>query len=154
MKVTLLLEDKIRITQELEMRLADYWHEVDTNWGKRAGEFFTEDAVFEVSRATYRGRAKIEEFYNYRVGRGPRVAVHAVSNFRVVAETLTTATSTWYLLLYAHDGVPVLPSAPPIQIALATDHCVKEADGNWRYSYRKFGVLFRGGVETTSPNLG
>lgn len=143
-------EERIRITRELELLLMDFWHDVDTNWGRRAGEFYTEDAVFEASEQTYRGRAKIEEFYRYRLGRGPRVAAHAITNFRAVPDSPTTATSTWYLILYAHDGEPVQPSAPPIQIALATDRCVKCEDGRWRYKHRKFEVWFKGGVPTTT----
>jgi hypothetical protein len=80
--------------------------------------------------------------------------VHAFNNFRVVLESPTKATSTWYLMLYAHDGNPIHETAPPIQIALMTDTCVKGDDGKWRYSYRKFETWFEGGVPTTSPNLG
>jgi len=143
-------EDRLKITQELQMRLHDFWHDVDTNWGRNAAQFFTEDGVFEASRQVYNGRERIEAFYRYRLGRGPRVAVHAVSNFRAVPTSPTTATSTWYLLLYAHDGEPVLPTAPPIQIALATDSSVLCADGVWRYKHRKFDVWFSGGVPTTT----
>lgn len=136
------------------MLLADYWHEVDTNWGRRASEFFTEDGVFEGSQHAYRGRAKIDEFYRYRLDRGPRVAMHTITNFRAVPQDDKTAVSTWYMLLYANDGEPVLPSAPPIQVAYATDLCVKCDDGRWRYKHRKFEVWFKGGAPTTSPNLG
>jgi hypothetical protein len=146
----LLTDDRLTITRELEVMLADFWHDVDTNWGRRAGDFFTEDGVFEASEQTYRGRAGIEAFYRYRIGRGPRIAAHTVTNFRAVPETPTAATTTWYLLLYARDGTPVLPTAPPIQIALATDRCVKCEDGRWRYAHRKFEVWFKGGVPTTT----
>jgi len=144
------IEERLRITRELEILLTDFWHDVDTNWGRRAGEFYTEDGVFEASERTYEGRAKIEEFYRYRIGRGPRVAAHTFTNFRAIPQSPTSAISTWYLVLYARDGEPVLPSAPPIQIALTTDHCVKCEDGRWRYKHRKFEVWFKGGVPTTT----
>lgn len=146
-------EERLRITRELEILLADYWHDVDTNWGRNAGQYYTEDGVFEAEHS-YRGRAKIEEFYRYRESRGARVAVHAITNFRAVPQTPTTAVSTWYMFLYAKDGAPILPSAPPIQIALMTDQCVKGDDGRWRYKHRKFEVLFKGGAPVTNPNLG
>jgi hypothetical protein len=146
-------EDRVRAHQELEMLLMDYWHDVDTNWGRNAGDYYTDDAVFESTRATYRGKAQSQQFYQYRVDRGPRVAVHSVSNFRVELESPTRATCHWYLLLYAQDGTPILPTNPPIQIAYMTDICVKGEDGRWRYKHRKFDAWFEGGVPTTSPKL-
>lgn len=145
--------DRIAVTRELEMLLADYWHDVDTNWGQNAGSFYTEDAVFEASRSVYRGRAEIQAFYNYRLNRGPRVAMHVATNFRAIPQTPTRALSTWYLLLFAHDGVPIQSAAPPIQISLMKDLCVKGEDGKWRYQHRKFEVWFQGGVPTTSMDV-
>lgn len=145
--------DRRTVTRELEMLLADYWHDVDTNWGRNAGSFYTEDAVFEASRSVYRGRAQIQGFYDYRLKRGPRVAMHVVTNFRAVPQSPTRALSTWYLQLFAHDGEPVLASAPPIQISLMTDLCLKGEDGLWRYQHRKFEVWFQGGVPTTSMDV-
>lgn len=144
------LEDKLKVSAELQTLLADFWHDVDTNWGRDAADFFTEDGVFEASERTYVGRSKIEQFYRYRQDRGARVAVHAIANFRAEPTGPNEAVSTWYLILYASDGEPVLQSAPPIQIALATDHCTKGEDGRWRYRHRKFTTLFKGGVATTT----
>ncbi len=143
-------EERLRITRELEIQLADFWHDVDTNWGRQAAEFYTEDGVFEASEQIYVGREKIREFYEYRITRGARVAAHTIANFRAVPQSPTEAVSTWYLLLYAHDGEPVQLSAPPIQIALATDHSVRCEDGQWRYKHRKFESWFKGGVPTTT----
>jgi len=142
--------ERLLATTELQSLLSEYWHDVDTNWGRTAADFYTEDGVFEASGATYRGREKIREFYAYRIGRGPRIAAHTFSNFRAEVISATEAKTTWYLLLYAHDGEPVLPSAPPILIALASDHCVRDDDGKWRYKHRKFEAWFKGGVETTT----
>lgn len=146
-------QDQLRARQELEIMLMEYWHDVDTNWGRNAGPYYTEDGIFESSKNTYHGRAKIEQFYQYRIDRGPRIAVHSVSNFRCVLHSPTEATCNWYLLLYAMDGKPILPTNPPIQIAHMTDKCVKGPDGRWRYKHRKFDTWFEGGVPTTSPKL-
>ena len=140
-------------TLKLERQLAEYWHDVDTNWGRNAGGYYTEDAVFDGGEAVYRGRAKIQEFYAWRVKRGARTAVHAFTNYRVKFETDSKATASWYLLLYAADGVPVLPTHPPINIALLTDHLEKQDDGRWLCSSRKFEALFMGGTPPTNPNL-
>jgi hypothetical protein len=110
--------DKVIATQQLHAQLSDYWHDVDTNWGRNAGDYYTDDAVFETNRTSYHGKAKIREFYQWRIDRGPRVAIHAFTNFRVVFHDDSHATSTWYLLLFAQDGKPIMPTAPPIQIAL------------------------------------
>jgi len=143
-------EDKLRISAELQTLLADFWHDVDTNWGRGAADFFTEDGIFEASERSYVGRSKIEQFYRYRQDRGARVAVHSISNFRAEPSGPNEAVCTWYLTLYACDGEPVLQSAPPNQIALATDHCTKGEDGRWRYRHRKFTTLFKGGAPTTT----
>ena len=146
-------KEQLLATQELYSRLMDYWHDVDTNWGRNAGDFYTDEAVFEGSRASYRGRAKIQQFYQWRLDRGARVTVHVVNNFRAVFASDTQATCTWFLTLYGADGVPVLPTHPPIQIALITDTCLKGSDGVWRYAYRKFENWFEGGTPTTNPKL-
>jgi len=146
-------QKQLRARQELEIMLMEYWHDVDTNWGRNAGAYYTEDGIFESVRASYHGRAKIEQFYQFRIDRGPRVAVHAVTNFRCVLHSETEATCNWFLHLYAMDGVPILPINPPIQVAYMTDICTKGADGRWLYKHRKFGTWFEGGVPTTNPNL-
>lgn len=147
-------KERVELTQELMILLADYWNDVDTNWGRNAGDYYTDDAIFESSKNTYHGKAKIQQFYQWRIDRGVnRTAVHSFANFRCVPESPTTATCTWYLILYANDGNPIHPSAPPIQIAYMTDKCLKGADGKWRYTHRKFDSWFEGGVATTSPNL-
>jgi hypothetical protein len=143
-------QQRIRIAEELQLVLHDFWHDVDTNWGRKAAEFYTEDGVFEASRNSYQGRQRIADFYAYRISRGVRVAVHAVTNFRAVVESPDAATCHWFLLLCARDGEPILPSAPPIQIAQAVDRCVRGEDGRWRYKHRKFQSLFEGGVPTTT----
>ena len=144
---------RLLATIELQAMLHEYWHDVDTNWGRTAHTYYTEDAVFEGPEASYRGPAKIKQFYEWRVTRGSRVAVHAVNNFRVAFESDGKATCTWYLLLYAADGVPVLPTHPPISIGLVTDTCVRGADGKWLYSHRKFTNWFLGGTPPTNPKL-
>jgi ketosteroid isomerase-like protein len=146
-------QERLQARQELEMLLMDYWHDVDTNWGRNAADYYTDDAVFQSTRASYHGKAKIRQFYQYRIDRGPRVAVHSVTNFRVVLESPTRAVCNWFLHLYAQDGKPILPTNPPIQIAYMTDTCVKQPDGRWLYAHRKFETWFEGGVPTTNPNL-
>jgi hypothetical protein len=138
---------------EPQSLLSEDWPAVDTIRGRTAPEYYTEDGIFEGPEATYQGRQKIRDFYEWRVKRGKRLAVHAVNNFRVQFEDENRATCTWYMLLYAADGAPVLPTHPPIQIALVTDKCVRDASGRWLYAHRKFEALFQGGTPPTNPKL-
>ncbi len=142
-------EVRMKVRHELEALLADYWHDVDTNWGQNAAGFYSEDAVFESPHVRYVGREQIRDFYQFRRNRGPRIAAHVVTNFRVDSLQENEATCTWYMLLFAHDGQPILPTAPPIQIAHMTDTCARQPDGTWLYTRRKFDIWFEGGVPTT-----
>ena len=145
--------DRLRLTQELHALLIDYWHDVDTNWGRNATGYYTVDGVFEASRNSYRGRDQIRAFYQYRIDRGPRVAVHSVSNFRVDIGGPAEVTCTYYLSLYAADGVPVLPTHPPIELDFMTDRMVQDAEGGWLVAHRKFQCWFQGGTPVTNPVL-
>lgn len=140
---------------ELEADLADYWHDVDTAWGAKAGSYYTDDAVFEAGRLKLQGREAIQRFYSWREDRGARTAVHAVTNFRATFDDQgDTATANWYMLLYAADGVPVLPTHSPVRISRMTDHYVREAaSGRWLCKYRRFDTLFEGGALLNVPDL-
>ena len=111
--------ERLALTQLLHALVVDYWHDVDTNWGLG---YYTEDGVFEGTQNPYVGREKIRQFYKWREDRGARTVVHAVHNFQCLPEGPDKATCHWFLMLYAADGVPPLPSKPPIQISYMTDH--------------------------------
>lgn len=138
----------------IEVQLHDYWHDVDTNWGRNAASWYTEDAVFGGEAATYTGRKEITDFYQFRIDRGvPRVAVHTVTNFRVTFEGRNRAQSTWYLLAYAADGEPVLPTHSPVITALISDVYERQTDGRWLCAHRNFDVLFAGGTKPTNQKV-
>jgi hypothetical protein len=139
---------------EMEADLADYWHDVDTAWGTRAGEYYTQDAVFEAGRLRLEGREAIQRFYSWREGRGARTAVHAVTNFRAVFDDQGGAVANWYMLLYAADGEPVLPTHSPVRISRMTDQYLQDAaSGRWLCKYRRFETLFEGGALLNVPDL-
>ena len=144
--------ERLLATQELNLLLSEYWHDIDTNWGRNAPDYYTDDAQFVGAEASYVGKEKIREFYQWREKRGARTVVHAVTNFRAHFDGDDRADCTWYLLLWAADGVPVLPTHPPITISLATDLYVRR-DGKWLCTYRRFEHLFEGGAAITNPNL-
>lgn len=137
----------------LALQLADYWHDIDSTGGVDAGPYYTDDAVFHGQFASYHGRAKIEQFYAWRRAQGPRLAVHAFTNFRARLTAPDRVEATNYLFLYAANGTRPLPTHPPITISLATDHYVRTSGGRWLCSYRRFEHLFEGDTPITNPSL-
>jgi hypothetical protein len=56
------------------------------------------------------------------------------------------AVANWYMLLYAADGEPVLPTHSPVRISRITDHYKQDsASGRWLCRYRRLETLFEGG---------
>jgi hypothetical protein len=133
---------------DLHDRLVRYWHDVDFNWGRNAGRYYTADAVFEGPGFAYRSRAEIEEFYAFRRDRGPRVVLHAVVNFTCDFETDSCANAVWVCVLYAHDGEAPQPTAPPINVSLVRDVYVREGN-EWLVQRRTWSALFEGGAPVT-----
>ena len=138
------------IAQEIEARLIEYWHDVDTNWGERAHEFYTEQASYTTSARTRYGRAAIAEFYESRRQRGARISRHLVSNVHVRVIDTDHATCDWVLVLYAADGEPVLPADVPNLIAACKDEYVRDTDGQWLCSSRQLNPLFKSATPTTA----
>ena len=125
-----------------------YWHEVDFNWGRDAGAYYTADAVFEGEGFAYNGRAEIEQFYAYRRDRGPRVVLHAVTNFSCTFASDTRADAAWVCMLYAHDGEAPQPSARrSTSRSCATSTYTTTASG-WS-SAAAWSTLFQGGAPVT-----
>src|SRR5690349_10750039 len=81
--------------------LIEYWHDVDTNWGKTAHEFYTEDGRFSTSINTRVGRDAIKKFYDGREGRGERVARHLINNHRITIHDRNRVSTVWILSLFA-----------------------------------------------------
>lgn len=145
--------DRIALKHELEALVIDYWHDVDTNWGRNAPQYYTPDGEFIGPAATYKGRDKIRQFYKWREDRGTRTVVHAVVNFQVLPKGEDRATCHWFLMLYAADGSPPLPTHPPIQIAYMTDRMLLDRDEGWLVESRTFENWFEGGTPATNPTL-
>jgi len=133
---------------DLHQKLVRYWHDVDFNWGLSAGGYYTQDAVFDGDGFAYTGRSEIEEFYAFRRDRGPRVVLHAVTNFTCTFESDVRANANWVCMLYGHDGEAPQASAPPINISLVRDVYVLEK-GEWLVQRRTWTTLFQGGAPVT-----
>lgn len=146
-------DDTLKLNALLSLQLSEYWNEIDVNGGGNAHSYYTEDAEFHGQSASYLGKAKIQQFYDWRVAQGPRLSVHSFTNFRAWFTGADTAEATNYLCLYAANGVRILPTHAPITISLATDRYKRAADGRWLCTYRRFEHWFEGGAPITNPNL-
>jgi len=134
---------------EIQEQILAYWHDVDRNWGRNAHEFYTADGRYTTSQKSRQGRDEIRAFYSDREARGERVARHLVSNLHVVSRSPTRVQAIWVLLIYASDGVPVLPASVPNLIADVSDEFVRDDQGCWRLAERKIIPLFKGSIPTT-----
>jgi len=139
---------ELALRQQLEALAVDYWHEVDLQDGSGAPAYYTEDAVFGTSVREYRGRPAIEAFYRGRLGRSPRLSLHLMQNFRIQPETADRVHCQYLLTLYAGDGVPVLPSRPPVMISSVEETVLRQPDGRWLYQLRRVHPLFSDGSTT------
>lgn len=144
--------DVLALNAELALTLADYWHEIDFNCGAGASAYYTANAEFHGQFASYIGRDRIQQFYDWRRARGDRLSVHAFTNFRARFTGPDAAEATNFLFLYARDGVRPQPSHEPVTISLATDRFVR-VDGQWLCTYRRFEHLFESDVPITNPTL-
>jgi len=55
-------EDRLALTQHQHALLIESWHDVDTNRGRNAPDYYSEDAEIVGSKNSYRGREKIRAF--------------------------------------------------------------------------------------------
>lgn len=139
------------VLQQLTELEIDYWHEVDFNWGRNAHSMYVDDGLFAIGDSTMEGRDAIAKFYGWREGRGPRTARHVVTNCRLEQFAADSATLRCILLLYAADGVPVLPSQPAILVADVLSECVWSGNGEVRFRSHVLTPVFMGGAQPTVP---
>jgi hypothetical protein len=140
--------DRAIATAELEMGLADFWHDVDANWGRQAGDYYAPDGVYASGKLLLEGREAIQGFYSWREGRGARVAVHGFTNFRAEFDGAGGATAHWYMLLWGADGEAPQESSVPTRISRATETFRwDEAAGRWLCTRRELENLLKGGEQ-------
>jgi hypothetical protein len=130
---------------------AAYWYDVDTNWGAKAHEFYTEDGVFDMGLDSkpHVGRAAIQKFYAWRKDRGARTARHLITNLQVNIRPPCEASLLCIMSLFAADGEPILPSKPAIMIADVVADYVQGDDGVWRLRRHTLNPVFMGGEAPT-----
>lgn len=142
-----MMDDEFRAKFEVQERLIDYWWDVDRNGAKNALDFYTEDCIYLMCDQRMEGHAPIQAYYRFRETRGPRLVRHVLTNVRVRLKTADCAMVDGVLSVYADDGVPVLPSAPPIMVADTECEFLRDVNGQWRMRTHRLTALFTGGVK-------
>lgn len=140
-----------RIRQAVQDRLIDYWWDVDRNAARGALDFYTDDCLYLMCDHRMEGHAAIRSYYDFRASRGDRLVRHVVTNLRAQVPAPDRATLDGILCVYAADGVPVLPSAPPIMVADIACEFVLDGQGTWRFRLHQIVALFTGGVQVLMP---
>ena len=140
------------VVLEISSLIADYWFDVDHNWGRTAHLLYTSDGIFAIGETRMENPEAVRAFYSWRESRGARQARHVVSNLRVLMATPTQAEVDLIMCLYAADGVAVLESKPPILIADVQAQCVRAADGHWYFASHILKPVFAGGTPVTVPS--
>src|SRR4051794_541184 len=107
----------IELWFDLHDLAVQYWADVNSNFGKRAHEFYVEDGLFMIGENRHAGRKAIQEFYAWRETRGARVARHLVTNVRAESRSDDEAVVKGCICLFAADGTPIFESKPPTMVA-------------------------------------
>jgi hypothetical protein len=144
-------DEALRIELAVKDRLIDYWWDVDCNGARTALEFYTSDCVYLMCGHRMEGHAAVKAYYDYREARGERLVRHVLTNLRAQVRERDLASVRGVLCVYAADGVPVLPSAPPILVADTAGEFVRDTAGQWKLRTHEIVPLFRGGVEVLAP---
>jgi hypothetical protein len=149
--MTVSADDDFRIRHAVMERLVDYWWDVDADGARGAMDFYTQDCIYQMCEHRMDGRAAVGDYYAFRTARGERLVRHVLTNLRARVEGPGQASVQGVLSVYAADGVPVLPAAPPILVADNHATFVREPDGAWRMRQHRIVALFRGGVPVLVP---
>jgi hypothetical protein len=144
-------DEQLRIRMAVVDRLVEYWWDVDANNALRSQEFYTADCVYQMCEHRMDGPAAVKAYYDFRDARGARLVRHVLTNLRAEIHAADRASVLGVLTVYAADGAPVLPSAPPILVADNKARFVRGSDGAWRMQEHRIDALFRGGVPVLAP---
>jgi hypothetical protein len=144
-------DEGFRTALVVQQRLIDYWWDVDCNGAREAASFYTQDCLYQMCEHRMDGPAAVQGYYAFRTARGERLVRHVLTNLRTRSGSGGEATVQGILTVYAADGSPVLPSAPPILLADNQATFVRDAGGTWRMRLHRIDALFRGGVPVLVP---
>jgi SnoaL-like domain len=150
MRVLSLLEGLL-VRVQVEDLVTEWARRVDFDAGLGVESLFAEDGVVEFGDRQARGREEIRATYARRRDRGDRTARHITTNLSIEVAHADRAEARSVMVLFADDGAPPLPVSLPLLVQDIFDVCVRDADGVWRFEYRKMTPVFRGDREIALP---
>ena len=132
--------ESLIIKAELQQLLDDLSYDGDFNEGRNVTNFFTEDCVWVMNKATERGRAGVKKFYDDRAAHlrtvhkhKPPTQRHINTNLRISinAEGLASVDFLCFCVYGAGtDQVPDIFARTTVLDCHAD--CRRETDGQWR----------------------
>ncbi len=139
-------EETRAVLVDLQLLLADYWREVDSNGAKNAGAYFTPDGEFHVGDLqSFRGPEGVNAFHAARLARAQRTTAHTFSNVTVELESRTRARMRAIVVNYGADGAPPITDLDGPSLISQLDMKVERgSDGAWRFALMRGDPVFIG----------
>jgi hypothetical protein len=125
---------------------ATYWHDVDSNGGRTAHEFYVPDGLMVVGENRFVGREKIQEFYKWRANQVSRITIrHLITNLYVASSDQDYATVRGIITFYGGVAHPSKrQEKPPMLVADLVNECVKSKDNGWQFKSHVLQPVFMG----------
>lgn len=132
----------------IEQLTVEYGYLLDHGRADELAALFTPDGVFENPNQKMRavGREAIAAFYARRAAE-PRTTRHVSTNLRIIFETPDRATGTRLITYYRGDGVEPPFPAKPGSVGEYSEIYERDADGRWRFAFRRQAIIFSGAGE-------
>jgi hypothetical protein len=129
---------------------ARYWHEVDSNRGRNAHEFYVPDGLMVVGHNRFQGRDKIKEFYEWRqrmatTSISSTTTRHLINNLFVEPRDDGRAKVLGIVSFYsAAVRAPAPQCKPPTLVADLVNECVLDGDSRWQFKSHTLQPVFMG----------
>ncbi|OBJ01018.1 hypothetical protein A5625_26005 [Mycobacterium sp. 1465703.0] len=121
-----------------------YWADVDFNSGRRAYEYYTADAVYDIGipGQCSEGQEAIADFYVARRESGVHTLLHIVQNFALVEWTATSARTRSIVSIYVDEGAPPQACSHPVSMSASDNSYIATEGDLWKVSSRIHNLYF------------
>ena len=140
--------DEVQLWHALYRLEARYWHEVDSNCGRNAHEFYAPDGLMVVGHNHFEGREKIREYYAWRqrqvtTGICSQTTRHLISNLFIESCDGWCVKVMGIVSFYGASGRPPAPqSKPPILVADLINECILDDESGWQFKSHTLQPVF------------